>query len=61
MVTAAIGLGHTYLVLTDHSPRLTVARGLSPERLREQIDVVADRKHEYYGHFWARRRPEDLR
>ncbi len=41
MVTGAIGLGHSYLVLTDHSPRLTVARGLSAERLREQIDVVA--------------------
>ena len=41
MVGAAIGLGHTYLVLTDHSPRLTVARGLSAERLREQLEVVA--------------------
>ncbi len=41
MVGAAIGLGHTYLVLTDHSPRLTVARGLSVERLREQLEVVA--------------------
>jgi len=41
MVTASIELGHSYLVLTDHSPRLTVARGLSAERLREQLDVVA--------------------
>src|SRR5262249_7408752 len=41
MVAAAIDLGHSYLVLTDHSPRLTVARGLSPDRLREQIAVVA--------------------
>jgi putative hydrolase len=41
MVTAAISLGHGYLVLTDHSPRLTVARGLSADRLREQLDVVA--------------------
>jgi len=40
MATAARALGHDYLVLTDHSPRLTVARGLSPERLREQLDVV---------------------
>jgi len=38
--TAAL-LGHEWAVLTDHSPRLTVARGLSPERLREQLDVVA--------------------
>jgi putative hydrolase len=41
MVTSAIELGHSYLVLTDHSPRLTVARGLSAERLRAQIEVVA--------------------
>jgi putative hydrolase len=42
MARAAQALGHDYLVLTDHSPRLTVARGLSPERLREQLDVVAE-------------------
>jgi putative hydrolase len=41
MVTASIELGHSYMVLTDHSPRLTVARGLPADRLREQIDVVA--------------------
>lgn len=41
MAAAAIGVGHAYLALTDHSPRLTVARALSPERLREQLDVVA--------------------
>jgi putative hydrolase len=42
MAVAARDLGHEYIVLTDHSPRLTVARGLSPERLREQLDVVAE-------------------
>jgi putative hydrolase len=42
MAVAARDLGHDYMVLTDHSPRLTVARGLSPERLREQLDVVAE-------------------
>ncbi|MGH7667115.1 MAG: PHP domain-containing protein [Candidatus Dormibacteria bacterium] len=41
MAAAAIALGHQYLVLTDHSPRLTVARGLSPERLRRQLQEVA--------------------
>jgi putative hydrolase len=35
------GRGHAWTVLTDHSPRLTVANGLSPERLRRQLDVVA--------------------
>ena len=39
--TARDAIGHDYLVLTDHSPRLTVANGLSPERLRKQLDVVA--------------------
>jgi putative hydrolase len=33
---------HEYIVLTDHSPRLTVANGLTPDRLREQLRVVAD-------------------
>jgi putative hydrolase len=41
MALAAAQLGHEYLVLTDHSPRLTVARGLSADRLREQLDIVA--------------------
>jgi putative hydrolase len=36
------GGAHEYIALTDHSPRLTVARGLSPDRLREQLRVVAD-------------------
>ena len=42
MAATARGLGHEYAVLTDHSPRLTVANGLSPARLRRQLDVVAD-------------------
>src|SRR3954454_20287050 len=41
MALAAVELGHEYLVLTDHSPRLTVANGLSPARLRRQLDHVA--------------------
>src|SRR5690606_26298410 len=40
MVDAARALGHESLAITDHSPRLRVARGLSPERLREQIPLV---------------------
>ncbi len=42
MAETAQALGHDYIALTDHSPRLTVARGLSPERLREQIALVAE-------------------
>lgn len=41
MARAAMALGHEYLVVTDHSPRLTVAHGLSPERLREQLGEIA--------------------
>jgi len=41
MAEAARDLGHRWTVLTDHSPRLTIAKGLSPERLRQQLDVVA--------------------
>ncbi|MBP2370324.1 PHP domain-containing protein [Pseudonocardia parietis] len=41
MAETAIGLGHDYLVVTDHSPRLTVANGLSADRLRRQIEQVA--------------------
>jgi putative hydrolase len=41
MAEAARDLGHDYLALTDHSPRLTVAHGLNPERLRQQLEVVA--------------------
>jgi putative hydrolase len=42
MVETARELGHDYLVITDHSPRLTVANGLSAERLRAQIRDVAE-------------------
>jgi putative hydrolase len=41
MALAAVELGHEYLVLTDHSPTLKVANGLSPARLRRQLDHVA--------------------
>ena len=34
-------LGHQYLALTDHSPSLTVAHGLDPERLESQLELVA--------------------
>jgi putative hydrolase len=42
MARAARDLGHEWAVLTDHSPRLKIARGLSAERLRRQLDVVAE-------------------
>jgi putative hydrolase len=41
MARAAHWLGREYVVLTDHSPRLTVANGLTVERLADQLKVVA--------------------
>lgn len=40
MVATALELGHDYLALTDHSPRLTVANGLSAARLAQQLKIV---------------------
>lgn len=48
MVDAAKALGHEYQALTDHSPRLTVARGLSAERLRAQLDVVRGFRDDHF-------------
>jgi DNA polymerase (family X) len=36
MVVAAIDRGHKYIAITDHSPRVSMANGLNPERLRKQ-------------------------
>ena len=46
MARTARDLGHDYVALTDHSPRLTVANGLSRERLLHQLDVVAELNEE---------------
>jgi putative hydrolase len=42
MAHAAIECGHSYIALTDHSPRLRVANGLTAERLGEQLGVVRE-------------------
>ncbi len=41
MARSAQALGHEYLVVTDHSPRLTIAHGLNRERLLAQLDEIA--------------------
>lgn len=41
MAHTARALGHSYIVMTDHSPRLTVAHGLDADRLRAQMDEIA--------------------
>jgi len=40
MAHAARSLGHEYIVMTDHSPNLTVANGLSTERLMRQVEEI---------------------
>ena len=42
MMLTARSLGHDYCAITDHSPRLKVAHGLTAERLRQQMALVAD-------------------
>lgn len=49
MMATAQELGHEYCALTDHSPRLTVANGLSPERLRAQLDVIDELREQFPG------------
>jgi putative hydrolase len=41
MAEAARELGREYIVLTDHSPTLTVANGLTAERLERELEEVA--------------------
>jgi len=47
MMATAAALGHEYCALTDHSPRLTIANGLSPERLRKQLDVIDELREKF--------------
>jgi putative hydrolase len=42
MAEAARALGHEWIALTDHSPRLTVANGLTAERLLAQLDLIGE-------------------
>jgi len=42
MAEAARALGHEWIALTDHSPRLTVANGLSAERLAAQLALIEE-------------------
>ena len=47
MAKAAHWRGRDYLALTDHSPNLTIANGLSPDRLKKQMEVVAEVNDSY--------------
>ena len=47
MAEAARDLGYEWMALTDHSPRLTVANGLSLERLQEQLELIGHLNGEF--------------
>ena len=47
MAAAARDLGHEYLAITDHSPRLKIANGLSAERLAQQLDLIDEINREH--------------
>ena len=49
MARTAQALGHEYLVMTDHSPRLTVAHGLDADRLRAQLDEIRALNEQFDG------------
>ena len=51
MVLTAVELGHEWMVLTDHSPSLRVANGLSAERLTRQLAVVDGVNRSLAGQF----------
>lgn len=61
MMATAQELGHEYCALTDHSPRLTVANGLSPERLRKQLDVIDELRERFSVTSPSLRSPRPMR
>ena len=40
VISAAVAKGYEYVAITDHSQSLKIANGLSPERLRKQMEIV---------------------
>jgi DNA polymerase (family 10) len=49
MIVAAIERGLKYIAITDHSPRVSMANGLRPERLREQWAEIDQLNREFKG------------
>lgn len=47
MAEAARARGYGYIGITDHSQRMRVANGLSPERLREQMAEIDDLNEDF--------------
>ncbi|WP_030526902.1 PHP domain-containing protein [Phycicoccus jejuensis] len=51
MVLTGIETGHEWMVLTDHSPQLRVANGLTVERLRQQLKIADGVNRSLAGQF----------
>ncbi len=49
MADAAIERGMKYIAITDHSQRVSMARGLDPKRLRQQWRMIDQVRPEYEG------------
>src|SRR4051795_3280812 len=49
MIAAAIERDLKYIAITDHSPRVSMANGLRPERLREQWAEIDNLNREFKG------------
>ncbi len=47
IVETGVSLGYEYMALTDHSPSLAIAKGLSPERLDQQREVLYSLRDRY--------------
>lgn len=47
MIEACRAKGYQYMAITDHSQYLKVANGLTPERLREQIQIIKEYNKKY--------------
>ncbi len=49
MADAAIEKGLSYIAITDHSQRVSMAMGLDPQRLRQQWQTIEELRPEYEG------------
>ena len=47
MIEACVARGYEYMAVTDHSQGLGLARGLSPERLDEQIEIIGQLRRQF--------------
>ena len=49
MCHAALALGYEYIALSDHSPSIGIAGGLTPEKLEQKIEAIAAVNEEMEG------------